>query len=52
METVEGDLSDLAGGVLTRYTRQGRLVGSLAVNLSGARQREPPRGLVGLVPVG
>ena len=52
VETVEGDLSDLAGGVLTRYTRHGRLVGSLAVNLSGARQRELREELVGLVPVG
>lgn len=39
VEVVEGDLGNLPGGVLTRYTREGRLVGSVAVNLSGARQR-------------
>lgn len=51
VETVEGDLADLAGGLLTRYTRQGRLVGSLAVNLSGARQRALREEFVALVPV-
>lgn len=52
VETVEGDLTDLATGVLTRYTRSGRLVGSVAVNLSGARQRELREEFVALVPVG
>ena len=36
----EGDLSDPLGGVLVSYHRDGRQVGTLAVNLSAARQRE------------
>lgn len=36
----EGDLGELAAGVLMTYRRAGRHVGSLAINLSGARQRE------------
>ncbi|MEZ5091443.1 NAD(P)/FAD-dependent oxidoreductase [Nocardioides sp.] len=36
----EGDPSDPLGGVLVSYHRDGRQVGTLAVNLSAARQRE------------
>ena len=35
----EGDLADLAGGVLTTHHRGGRHVGTVAVNLPPARQR-------------
>ncbi|MFN8193432.1 MAG: FAD-dependent oxidoreductase [Nocardioidaceae bacterium] len=35
----EGDLGDLAGGVLTTHHRGGRHVGTVAVNLPPARQR-------------
>lgn len=52
VETVEGDLGELTGGVLTRYTRDGRLVGSVAVNLSAARQRELRDEFVVMAPVG
>jgi len=51
VETVEGDLGDLPGGVLTRYSRGGRLVGSVVINLSGARQRELREEFVALSPV-
>lgn len=40
VSVVEGDLDDLLGGVLVSYTRAGRPVGMLAINLSPARQRE------------
>ncbi|MBV8219409.1 MAG: FAD-dependent oxidoreductase [Solirubrobacterales bacterium] len=40
VSVVEGDLDDLPGGVLVSYTRAGRPVGMLAINLSPARQRE------------
>ena len=36
----EGDTADLASGVLATYLRGGRTVGTLAINLSPARQRE------------
>lgn len=36
----EGDLDHLTGGVLATYHRAGRHVGTLAVNLAPARQRE------------
>lgn len=36
----EGDLADLGSGVLASYHRAGRLVGSVAINLPPARQRE------------
>jgi NADPH-dependent 2,4-dienoyl-CoA reductase/sulfur reductase-like enzyme len=40
VSVVEGDLDDLLAGVLVSYTRAGRPVGMLAINLSPARQRE------------
>jgi NADPH-dependent 2,4-dienoyl-CoA reductase/sulfur reductase-like enzyme len=36
----EGELEQLAAGVLMTYRRAGRHVGSLAINLSAARQRD------------
>lgn len=47
---LEGDLSDLAEGVLTRHTRNGQHVGSIALNLTPARQRELREEFVQLVP--
>jgi len=46
----EGDLADLPAGVLTRHTRAGALVGYLAVNLPGARQRDLRDAFVALAP--
>ena len=46
----EGDLHDLTGGTLTRHTRNGQLVGSIALNLTAARQRELRDAFVALVP--
>jgi 3-phenylpropionate/trans-cinnamate dioxygenase ferredoxin reductase subunit len=50
VEVVEGDLGDLTSGLLTRYTRAGRLVGSVALNLSGARQRDLRNEFVAMAP--
>jgi 3-phenylpropionate/trans-cinnamate dioxygenase ferredoxin reductase component len=36
----EGDLGDLAGGLITRYHRGGRHVGTVAVNIPVTRHRE------------
>lgn len=49
---VEGDLDDLAAGVLVTYHRDGRQVGTVAVNLAPARQRELRNAFTALVPVG
>lgn len=46
----EGDLSDLTAGVLTKHTRGGELVGSIALNLAPARQRTLRDAFVSLVP--
>lgn len=40
VEVTEGDLGELARGLLATYRRGGRLVGSLAVNLPPLRHRE------------
>ncbi len=47
----EGDLDDLTGGLLTRHTRSGQLVGAIALNLNGARQRGLRDAFVALVPL-
>jgi 3-phenylpropionate/trans-cinnamate dioxygenase ferredoxin reductase subunit len=47
----EGDLDRLGDGVLMTYRRAGHLVGSVAVNLTAARQRELRQQLSDLVPV-
>ena len=46
----EGDPADLTGGVLATYHRAGRHVGTVAVNLSGARQRELRAAFLDLLP--
>ncbi|MDP3894504.1 FAD-dependent oxidoreductase, partial [Nocardioides sp.] len=49
---VEGDLGELAAGVLLTYHRDGRHVGTVGVNLPPARQRELRNAFSDLVPVG
>lgn len=46
----EGDPGDLTGGVLATYRRSGRHVGTLAINLSPARQRDLRTAFADLVP--
>lgn len=46
----EGDPDQLTAGVLTTYHREGRHVGTLAVNLGPARQRELRSTFTALVP--
>ncbi len=46
----EGDPADLTGGVLATYHRAGRHVGTVAVNLSGARQRALRAAFLDLLP--
>lgn len=47
---VEGDLDRLADGVLVTYHRSGSHIGSVAINLSPARQRELREEIVALAP--
>ncbi len=47
----EGDVDDLVGGLLATYFRAGRHVGTLAVNLSAARQRDLRSQFADIVPV-